>query len=145
MPALILLTALFFVVKAVMSSAREKRVEQDESAKPRFGPGSAPGEMAPAEYWRKAQELAERRDYKGAIRQLLLAAMSTLERRGLVRFRKGLTNRDYLRAARGPSQTSIAAIVRQFEHVYFGRREATAEGYSECLRELEKGFPLETP
>ena len=145
MPAAILIAALVFVGRAVMSSAREKRVDKEESVMPRFAPGSAPGERTPGEYWRHAQELADRRDYKGAIRQLLLAAMSTLERRGLIRFRKGLTNRDYIWAAKGASQASLTTIVRQFEHVYFGRREATADGYSECRRELEKSFPLETP
>jgi len=143
MPAAILLAVLFFVGKAVLRTARERKVDEREAAKPVFGPGSAPGEVAPAHYWRHAQELSERGDYRGAIREILLAAMSTLERRGLIRFRKGLTNRDYLWAARGASRDSLAAIVRHFEHVYFGRREATAESYAECRRELEKSFPLE--
>lgn len=145
MPAAILVAALVFVGRAMLRTAQEKKVDREEEASPLFGPGAAPGEMSPALYWQRAQELADRRDYKGAIRQLLLAAMSTLERRGLVRFRKGLTNRDYLHAARGPSRASLDVVVRQFEHVYFGRREATSEGYSECRRQMEKGFPLETP
>lgn len=143
MAAVILLAALVFLAKAALASAREKRLDEEEGAKPLFGPGSPPGELAPSDYLERAQELAARGEHKGAIRELLLAAMSALERAGRIRFRKGLTNRDYLRAAPGASRSSLSTIVYNFEHVYFGRREATAASYEECLRELRKSFSME--
>jgi hypothetical protein len=68
--------------------------------------------------------------------------MSWTERAGLIRYRQGLTNRDYLRAVRRrpPSREALAAIVGSFEQLYFGRRRATADGFSACLARYREGF-----
>ncbi|MBN2489875.1 MAG: DUF4129 domain-containing protein, partial [Planctomycetes bacterium] len=74
-------------------------------------------------------------DYRTAIAQLLLGGMSWLERAGAIRFRKGLVNRDYLRAAgRHPEfRSGLHAIVGHFEETHFGRRAATPERFATCL------------
>ena len=66
--------------------------------------------------------------------------MSATERRGLIRYRRGLTNRDYIWAARGAMRESLRTIVATFELIYFGRRDATAESYLACTRAYGKSF-----
>jgi hypothetical protein len=104
-----------------------------------------PGELASEEYLTRALSLADAADYKAAIRQLLLGTMSWIERQGFIRYRRGLSNRDYLRAVteRARLREPLHRIVVLFEQVYFGRRMATPEGFKECLKEYRKGFRTE--
>jgi hypothetical protein len=101
-----------------------------------------PGELAADVYVGNARELAAIAEYKQAIRQLLLGAMSWIERRGMIRYRRGLTNRDYVRAVRRhrDRSQSLSGIIEAFERVYFGRRQATASSYEDCLRFYQEGF-----
>ncbi len=140
MAGLVLVAAVAFILKSIMSARRERKLDSKHEEARLFRAGEAPGETDPQHYWQRAQALGENKQFKKAIRELLLGAMSALERRGLVRHRQGLTNRDYLRAARGVVRQSLLAIVSTFEHVYFGRREATADGFHMCCREYQKSF-----
>jgi hypothetical protein len=138
---LTLLVAIAFLIRSMLGASRDKRIAEEESASPRlFGPGAAPGELSPDEFWRRAMEHAGKRSFKEGVRELLLGAMSATERRGLIRFRRGLTNRDYLYAVRGPARESFRTIASIFEHVYFGRRDATAEAFREASQEYQKSF-----
>lgn len=109
-----------------------------------LAPTTPPGELPADEYVRRAMELARAGDHKAAIRQLLLGTMSWIERAGLIRFRKGLTNRDYLRAIwrRPACRDSMSAIADAFDRVYFGRRTATSEVYERCLEQYRTGFTV---
>ncbi len=104
-----------------------------------------PGELASEEYLNRALALAEGANYNAAIRQLLLGTMSWIERRGLIRYRRGLSNRDYLRAVaeKAHLREPFEHIVVLFEQVYFGRRMATPEGFQECLQEYQRAFRSE--
>jgi hypothetical protein len=101
-----------------------------------------PGEQPPDEYLRQASAQARAGRHREAIRFLLLGAMSAIERRGLIRPRKGLTNGDYLRAVgrEPPLRGPLEGIVRAFDEIHFGRRPATAERFEECLRSYRAGF-----
>ena len=140
MALVILLAAVFFIVKSVLSISRDKKILEDEAAVRVFGPESAPGELDPDEYWRRALAHGEKRNFREGMRELLLGAMSAAERRGLIRFRRGLTNRDYFYAVRGPARESFGLIASAFEHVYFGRRDATAEAFRESCRAYQQSF-----
>lgn len=139
MALVILAAALFFIAKSVLAISRDKKTAREASV-PLFGPESAPGELDPDEYWRRALSNGEKRQYREAIRELLLGAMSASERRGLIRFRRGLTNRDYFYAARGPARESFGFIASAFEQVYFGRREATSDAFRDSCRAYQKSF-----
>jgi hypothetical protein len=110
-----------------------------------FDPSTPPGERPASVYLKRALALAEAGDFRGALRQLLLGAMSWTERRNLIRFRKGLTNRDYLRALRRrPTQhQGLQGVVVEFEKVYFGRRAATADRFQRVLPGYREGFEKE--
>jgi Domain of unknown function (DUF4129) len=141
MAVLILAAAIVFIAKSVLTTTRDRRIANREAARDRiFQPGAAPGEVPPEEYWRRALAHGEAKRYREAIRDLLLGSMSATERRGLIRFRRGLTNRDYFYSVRGPARDSFACIASAFEYVYFGRRAATPDAFRECCREYEKSF-----
>ncbi len=107
-----------------------------------------PGELAASTYESRAVNLANNGDYRLAIRELLLGSMSWVERAGLIRYRKGLTNRDYLRSVwrRQDKRSAFLATATQFEYVYFGRRAPTAEMFEQCLASFRGAFrEEETP
>ena len=101
-----------------------------------------PGELAASTYESRALQMANVGDYRGAIRELLIGSMSWIERAGMIRFRKGLTNRDYLRAVWRQEDRRVAygATALEFERIYFGRREATREMFQDCLQSFQGSF-----
>ncbi len=140
MALLIPAAAVFFIARSVLAISRDKKVSQEEAAARVFGPESAPSELDPDEYWRRALSHGEKRLFKEGLRELLLGSMSAIERRGLIRFRRGLTNRDYFFSARGQARESFGSIASAFEHVYFGRREATVDAFRDSCRAYQKSF-----
>lgn len=126
---------------------RERNLESEFAA----GEGMELGELEPeqppgltpsAEFVRRARELARRGEFREAVALLVLGAMSEVERRGLIRYRRGLTQRDYFRALRGHQEmaASYRQMVRIYEPLGFGRRTATAQHFQETLHQFEAGF-----
>ena len=142
---LIVSAALAFILKSVLESAKERELASEQQQTRLMRAGAAPGETPPENFWARAQELAARGNEKLAIRELLFGAMSSLERRGLIRHRRGLTNRDYLGATSGGMRASLRTIVTAFERVYFGRRAASSEGFRECSDAYREGFGVSDP
>lgn len=101
-----------------------------------------PGDLPADEYLRRAAELAEKGMFREAIGQLILGAMSFTERSGLIRFRRGLTHRDYLRALRGRNEQhqALRTIVGVYEPICFGRRSAHFDHYRTSLDGYQTGF-----
>ncbi len=115
-----------------LRSNREGRVPDE------FEEGEAahsPAELAADVYLNRAAELAAAGKTREAIGQLLLGAMSQIEREGLIRFRRGLTCRDYLRASRSRQEfyTALRQILGLYEPICFGRRDALPEHYQQSL------------
>jgi hypothetical protein len=108
---------------------------------------TAPGGQPPDVYVAQARKLAAAGHYREAIAQLVLGAMSRTERAGWVRFRRGLTVRDYLRALQphAGQHAAFRAMVRVFEPVSFGRREPTSALFEQSLAGYESGFATEPP
>jgi len=132
------------IVRAVMGIANKGRDGLDVPSGHVDEPllATPPGESPSAEYERRALEFARDGDYKAAIRQLVLGCMSWIERSGFIRYRRGLTNRDYLRAVwrQHERRDSMSVIVQAFELVYFGRRVADAERFELCLENFQGAF-----
>ena len=101
-----------------------------------------PGELAASTYETRAIQMAKDGNYRLAVRELLIGGMSWIERAGLIRFRKGLTNRDYVRAIwRQPERReAYEQTAREFERIYFGRRDATEDSFENCLRLFQESF-----
>lgn len=105
----------------------------------------APGEVAADVYLQQALALAQRHEYREAIGQLLLGGMSCIERQDWIRYRRGLTLRDYLRSLRGrpPQFTGFQTMVAVYEPVEFGRRPATQSLFESALDSYRQAFPPE--
>ena len=110
---------------------------------PERPPGLTPSE----EFVRQAHELAKRGDFREAVALLVLGAMSEVERRGLIRYRRGLTQRDYFRALRNHREvaTSYRQMVRIYEPLGFGRRTANNQHFQNTLQHFEAGFREREP
>ena len=101
-----------------------------------------PGELAASTYESRAILMASEGNYRAAVRELLIGSMSWIERAGLIRFRKGLTNRDYVRAVwkKEDQRNAYARTALEFERIYFGRRDATSEMFENCLKSFQGNF-----
>jgi hypothetical protein len=104
-----------------------------------------PGDQAVSTFESRAVQLAAEGQHRAAVRELLLGSMSWVERAGMIRYRQGLTNRDYVRALwrRPDKSAAFAATALQFEYLYFGRRAATPAMFEECLRNFREAFRVE--
>lgn len=99
-----------------------------------------PGELPADAYLAKAHELAQQGRYREAIGQLLWGGMSSIERAELIRHRRGLTLRDYLRSLRGktPHYDGFKSMIRLYEPVGFGRRVASYQTFQDALAGYEQ-------
>jgi hypothetical protein len=107
-----------------------------------------PGELAASTYESRALQFAAAGNYRAAIRELLLGSMSWIERAGLIRYRRGLTNRDYVRSVwrRADKRQGYLTTASHFEFIYFGRRTPTPEMFELCLASFQGAFrEEETP
>lgn len=148
----------FLVVKGILGLIEwyrngERKLVDDSESEPapevmgEIEPESAPGELPADVYVSKARELAHSGKYREAVAQLLLGAMSHIERGGFIKYRKGLTHRDYARAVRSQAEMygSMKAMVRVYEPLGFGRREATREHFEQSLSGYQAGFRATHP
>ena len=91
----------------------------------------------------KAQELSSQGDYRQAVRYLYLSSLLLLEERGLLRYDRSRTNREYLRSvAHQPElSASLSEVVDVFDRVWYGYQsldQATFEHYSNQVINLRR-------
>ncbi len=145
--ALAVVLIVYLVVRAVASWERRKPGGSDVATGDvsLFADDRSPGETPADQFIRQALELAAAGQFREAIAQLLLGGMSRIERERLIRYRRGLTFRDYLRVLRGNQSAygGFRAMVDQYEPVNFGRQEATRYSFDIALDGYRTGFPQE--
>lgn len=141
---------IFLVVRAIMT--REPAAATLTSTRMNFDvpveEDHSPGELPADAYLAKARELAAQRRYREAISYLLLGGMSAIERAQLIRHRRGLTLRDYLRSLRGkaPQYDGFKSMIGLYEPVGFGRRVASQITFDDALEGYEQAVePLGAP
>jgi len=87
----------------------------------------------------RAQELSTGGDYRTAVRYLYLSSLLLLEERGLLRYDRSLTNREYLRTV--SHRPELAAILREvievFDRVWYGFQTLTASEYDAYAQRVE--------
>ncbi|HQZ66268.1 MAG TPA: DUF4129 domain-containing protein [Planctomycetaceae bacterium] len=139
---LVLIVIAVLIVKSIDAKKRNREGLLSDSEDMLSDVTVPPGELAASTYETRAIQLAATGDYRAAIRELLLGSMSWIERAGLIRYRKGLTNRDYVRAVwrRREKREGFLTTASQFEFVYFGRRMPTAEMFETCLVSFQGAF-----
>lgn len=147
--AAVLAVIVALIVMGIRRWEREERREAladsdaatDEEAESTVTPGEKP-----ADAWlAAAREAAAAGRFDEALALLLLGAMSHAERAGLIRPRRGLTYRDYLRAVpRGSAwHPTLAGLVNAYAPVGFGRREATSAAFEAMIAPYERALAVE--
>jgi hypothetical protein len=113
----------------------------DEDAEPAITPGERPAD----EWLAAARNAAAAGRFDEALALLLLGAMSHAERAGLIRPRRGLTYRDYLRAVprSSPWHPTLAGLVNAYAPIGFGRREATSAAFETAVAPYEQALAVE--
>lgn len=94
----------------------------------------------------QARLLAAGSDYRQAMRYLYLAALLTLDERGVLRYDKALTNREVLRRAAQSDQPELAQamspVVDTFDQVWYGYSpvdDETYQAYTEQVKQVVEG------
>jgi hypothetical protein len=86
----------------------------------------------------RAQETAQTGDYRLAVRYLYLSTLLQLEERGLLRYDRARTNREYLRSV--AHRADLAAILRDvvdvFDRTWYGFQILDAETYHQYERRV---------
>lgn len=143
--AVVVIVIIVMVVKSIDAKKRTRENLLSDSDAVLSDVNSPPGELATSTYESRAVQFASAGNYRAAIRELLLGSMSWIERAGLIRYRKGLTNRDYIRSVwrRTDKRDGYLTTASQFEFVYFGRRTPTAEMFETCLTSFQGAFSEE--
>ena len=92
---------------------------------------------------KRAQNLSGAGDYRTAVRYLYLSSLLLLDERGLLRYNRSQTNREYLRSV--AHLPKFAAILREvidvFDRVWYGYQtldEATYTQYAARVAELRQ-------
>jgi hypothetical protein len=88
----------------------------------------------------EAREAANRGNWREAIHLAYWAGISFLEAQGTWRPDRARTPREYLRLMPQSSErhSTLTALTRGFEVVWYGNREADSQAFSQTLQELEK-------
>ena len=101
-------------------------------------PGAAPATSRSA--LDQAQRFAQGGDYRSAVRQLYLAMLLLLDERGMLRFDRSQTNREYLQAVahNPPVAAALGPIVETFDRVWYGYEPIGEEEFQAYRREVER-------
>lgn len=96
--------------------------------------------QTPAEARQRAAGAANEGNYRGAVRNLYLAALLTLERHGLVPADRSLTNREVLaRVDRAhPLRPHLQPVVETFDAVWYGVHEPDAGAYAAYAHSIDE-------
>ncbi len=126
---------LFYVVRGLLADlvaeSRDKGEEGDEEE-------ALTAEAA----LKRAETLAGAHDYRTAVRYLYLSSLLLLEERGLLRYKRSSTNREYLRSISHLPELSgvLQDVVDVFERVWYGYQpldEAAYARYEARIDELD--------
>ena len=141
--AAVLLAALavglvFVLVKSWLDRERTGKTQATAAAAV-FGPDDLavpPGEVPPDAFLDAARSHAAAGRFAAAVGALQSGLAGEVERAGLIRPRRGLTAREYLRAARPDARLrpALDEVVPLYEPLGYGRREAREEHFVQAER-----------
>ncbi|MFZ5921850.1 MAG: DUF4129 domain-containing protein [Chloroflexota bacterium] len=133
---ILLVVILFFVFNTVFADfVREARLAADRNG----GDEILTAESA----FEKAQTLSRGGDYRSSVRYLYLSSLLALDERGLLRYDRSKTNREYLRSVANSPELSepLEDVIEVFDDVWYGYHsleEKSFQQYSDRVRELKE-------
>lgn len=88
---------------------------------------------------KKAQTLSSGGDYRMAVRYLYLSTLLIMEERGLFRYDRAKTNREYLRSLQGQPELVLILgdVVEVFDRVWYGYQPLSQVDYSQYQTRVE--------
>jgi hypothetical protein len=133
--AIALAVVLFLVLRTVFRDfINEVRVAEENTGE----------ELLTAEAaFAKAQNLSRGGDYRTAVRFLYLSSLLLLDERGLLRYDRSKTNREYLRSVSSSPelQQPLSEVIEIFDDVWYGYHQVDEEKfkhYSDRVEELKE-------
>jgi Domain of unknown function (DUF4129) len=137
-PAIVVIGVVLAVAVLVSFVFALRRTGASEAVLPR---ADASGEQAPtaSEAFSGAQRYVAAGDYRSAVRLLYLGTLLRLDERGLLRFDRSLTNREYLRAvAAFPSiRDALRPVVETFDRTWYGFGPLSAGEFAQYQAQVE--------
>ena len=90
--------------------------------------------------FRKAQTLSVHGDYRTAVRYLYLSSLLLMEERGILRYDRSRTNREYLRSVSTHPNLAkpLKSVVDVFDRVWYGYEPLDESTYKEYVDEVEE-------
>jgi hypothetical protein len=87
----------------------------------------------------EARQFANAGNYRDAVRELYLATLLMLDERGLLRYDRSLTNREYLDAIAGEPavRAALEPIVNTFDRTWYGFQAMGQEEFERYRRQVE--------
>lgn len=130
---LILFLALLFAWRGIQGSlAAEVELDLDRSMDERL--------LTADSAFQQAQQLSEQGNNRLAVRYLYLSSLLLLEERGLLRYDRSRTNREYLRSLAGQPELvkNLQAVVETFDRVWYGYQSLETDDFQRYQAEVVK-------
>ncbi len=88
----------------------------------------------------KAKDISRGGDYRTAVRYLYLSSLLTLDERGLLRFDRSKTNREYLRSVAAFPQLSapLRDVIDVFDRVWYGFQSLDEDGFQHYVEKVDQ-------
>jgi hypothetical protein len=129
---LLLLVILFILRELLVDLVTEAKVAPDSQS----GDEILTADTA----FKRAQTLSSAGDYRTAVRYLYLSSLLVLDERGLLRYDRAQTNREYLRSvAHLPSlATILREVIEVFDRVWYGYQSLDETTYAQYAAQVTK-------
>lgn len=88
----------------------------------------------------RAQMLSNQGDYRNAVRYLYLSSLLVLDERGLLRYDRSRTNREYLQSVSSKPQlaTPLHDVIEVFDRVWYGFESVDEQTYQSYLKHVDE-------
>ena len=131
--ALLLIISLFFISRNLSRNlVREAELAGDH--------GDDEALLTSKGALQRAQNLSNQGDYRNAIRFLYLSSLLVLDERGLLRYDRSRTNREYLRSVSSKPQlaTPLRDVIDVFDRVWYGFESVDEQTYQSYLQHVDE-------
>jgi len=130
--------ALFFVFALYFISCNLAR-NLVRDAQLAAGDGGGDGALTSQGALQRAQTLSNKGDYRNAIRYLYLSSLLVLDERGLLRYDRARTNREYLRSVseKPELEKPLHNVIDVFDSVWYGFEEVDESTYQSYVAQVE--------
>jgi hypothetical protein len=132
--AIVLVIVFIFVYRTLFNDfIRETQLDEgDENSEPLTSEGA----------FERAQLLSRGGDYRSAVRFLYLSSLLLMDERGILRYDRSKTNREYLRSVSNMPELAkpLGEVIEVFDNVWYGYHsleEETFKKYSDRVEELK--------